>query len=224
MTREREEMCTRNGVASGLYIPMAFGDDRPSITFGHVQRWNSRWSLFSESTAIVSISNVGVAANRYFTPRGTTTGGWEEVGGRPCTLWHDGGRKNSLSSAPRRPLILLSFRSHGIYSRALFSEDLTKKLRPSNSFESRRAYREIINCMVRDATRRVVCFYCSTSRKSREKVANFGHVPRLCFRHINRVFFELPSPRMLSLNVEIVPYICREEATNGSTLLMTEWY
>lgn len=80
-------------------------------------------------------------------------------------LWHDGGRKNSLSSAPRRPLILLSFRSRGIYSRALFSEDLTKKLRPSNSFESRRAYREIINYTARDTTptRRVVCLYCSAS-------------------------------------------------------------
>lgn len=45
LTKGREEMFARNGVASGLYIPTAFSDDRPPITFGHVQRRNFRRSL-----------------------------------------------------------------------------------------------------------------------------------------------------------------------------------
>lgn len=143
---------------------MAFSDDRPPITFGHVQRRNSRQSL-PRIDRHLDIQRRRSGKPLFHAMRGNGEG-WE--GGGWTTLWHDGGRKNSLSSAPRRPLILLSFRSHGIYSRALFSEDLTKKLRPSNSFESRRAYREIINRTVRhDAARRLPLLLLG---KSHEKV------------------------------------------------------
>lgn len=114
----------------------------------------------------------------------------------PVARWRV--EKFSLERSPRRPLILLSFRSHGIYSRALFSEDLTKKLRPSNSFESRRAYREIINRTARhDAARRLPLLLLGKSRKS--NAVSFGHVQvrardckylrRRSRFHIERVFF-----------------------------------
>lgn len=143
---------------------MAFSDDRPPITFGHVQRRNSRRSLPRIDRQHLDIQCRRSGKPLFHAVRGNGVGGRE--GGRGwTTLWHDGGRKNSLSSAPRRPLILLSFRSHGIYSRALFSEDLTKKLRPSNSFESRRVYREIINRTARhDAARRLPLLLSPVSR------------------------------------------------------------
>lgn len=185
---------------------MAFSDDRPPITFGHVQRRNSRRSLPRIDRCHLDIQRRRSGKPLFHAVRANGEGGEGEGGGREkgwTTLWHDGGRKNSLSSAPRWPLILLSFRSHGIYSRALFSEDLTKKLRPSNSFESRRAYREIINRTVRhDAARRLPLLLPG---KSREKVTprvlgtcecarDLEYLRRRSrFRHIERVFPELPS-------------------------------
>jgi len=142
----REETRTAEGSIRlpVLCIPPAFGDDRPPITFGHVRRRNSRRIDRRRGPRYRGSS----AASRYFT---AATG----VHGRPREDGRSYGgirrRKNSLPLPPTSSASALERRSSPAINSIvlpitpvsivglLFSEDLTKKLRPGNSFESRRA-------------------------------------------------------------------------------------